>query len=457
MENNGNACLRVLKTLEAEGEIATKFSTMGTSSWVSIKNIVFEKSLSSLAFKRHDYSAMRSWKLPVLILLSMWNYFKACISYTSKPLFIGAGSGLLEQNGVVVDSYLPNDISLAEGVPQSRLIYFLSADHLAKFWSARSYLKEHDAVLYSFVISPLRFVLGRFLFIFIKNNPGIIAAAKVLSSELEKVAVKCSVNEVIMLHAKFAAGVILYRMIFAPLRISEAFVVSAYSNSESCAALKMKKVLVTEIQHGVIGSVHRGYNYACRHGDIPVPDYVSVYDEFWRTELLDAGFFKPEQIRIGGRVKYQLAEKETVSFSKPYIIFTGQGILKKEVCDFIREYGERGGNARLFYIPHPTESEVYLAGVNDAANQFDNIEILAKKNCSTEALIMNAVAHVSIYSSCHFDAVHYLGKTYIFDAFPDNVMHYYSSRVPDKFVLIGGATDLIDQIGHCDVNKSIHS
>lgn len=65
---------------------------------------------------------------------------------------------------------------------------------------------------------------------------------------------------------------------------------------------------------------------------------------------------------------------------------------------------------------------------------------------------MNSVAHVSIYSSCHFDSVHYLGKTYVFDALPENIMHYYAKRAPEKFVLIKSYADLIAQSGLNNAN-----
>lgn len=141
-----------------------------------------------------------------------------------------------------------------------------------------------------------------------------------------------------------------------------------------------------------------------------------------------------------------------ICFSRPYIVFTGQGILKDEVCDFLRDYGCYGINIQLLYIPHPTESEEYLADIKNATSQFDNIDIISSGNFSTEALIMNSVAHVSIYSSCHFDSVHYLGKTYVFDALPENIMHYYAKRAPEKFVLIKSYADLIAQSGLNNAN-----
>ena len=223
----------------------------------------------------------------------------------------------------------------------------------------------------------------------------------------------------------------------------ELYVVSAYSNSEQCAAARSRKALIHEIQHGVIGSVHRGYNYCTKCRLLPTPDKVIVYDEFWKSELKMAGYFLEEDILIYKRLKYLIAEKEKSLKLGPYYVFTGQGLLGDKVAAFL--FGVLSAIPEKFvvYVPHPTESQEYIDNLSQPLSSFRNFIVGRNVGVSTERLIQDSLGHISIYSSCHFDAVTLLGRTFVLDVIPGNVMDYYIEISSTTFIRVKNPEDFL--------------
>jgi hypothetical protein len=252
-------------------------------------------------------------------------------------------------------------------------------------------------------------------------------------------------SQIVKVHARFIAGYVAYAMLLALVRITDAYIVSAYSYSDIVAALKRKGCKITEVQHGLIGPMHRGYNYAVKSRRLPVPDRVQVYNDFWRSELIEAGFFEQDAIEVGRRLKYALAEAEVEDARPPYILFSGQGLLNEEV-KFIRDFASTDTEVHLLAIPHPIQSAEDVNILREAAGQDPRIHILAKKTSTTERLIMSSIAHVSIFSSCHFDALHYKGKTFVLDVIDQNIMHHYASLHPQMITLISSAREVLTKI-----------
>ncbi len=438
-----NTCQERFFELEQEGSVFQKFTFFGVSSWVSLKNIIFDRSLRHLDFAKVDRSALLSGAALRIITDSVFNYVRQVCFPKPRDLYLGAGSGIFSYQGQTMDAHLPAELALTPGIPAPGLIYFLSANHVGLMHEQREFLRRHQAFIYSFVVSPLKLLLGRFFMLFYGLNRRLSAAALELSDELASVAVTVSPRDILAMHARFCAGYVLFRVLLFPLKIRRAFVVSAYSTSEICAVLRKMGVQVIEVQHGLVGPTHRGYNYAVRSHLLPTPDKVSVYTNFWKDELLTAGYYAAEQISIDKRLKYVLAEAEKTVFSFPYIVLTGQGIMANEICEFIEEFCALAKCLHLVYVPHPNESGEHIAKIMLAAGAHARAHILEKGTATTERLIIDSVAHVSVYSSCHFDAIHYKNKTYILDLLPDNLMHYYMEKDPISFISIKNGAALL--------------
>jgi hypothetical protein len=442
-QQSENACETKLRELELAGGIIDKFSALGTSSWVSLKNLLVERSLDHLGFSQIDRGAFISMASLRIVLFSLWHYLRHCFSLKRRDLFIGAGSGVFEYHGRMVDGFVPSEVSQAPGVPADDLIYFLSANHLKVMCSQLPFLRGHRAVVYSVLVSPFKVVLGKIGGRILSRNSRLRCAAEELSAHMAAISVQVSPAEILQWHARFCAGVMLFRLVLLPLKVRRAFVVSAYSNSEICAVLRKMGITVTEVQHGIVGPIHRGYNYAVTNERLPTPDYVSVYSDFWKQELITAGYFRPEQIVIAKRLKYVLAEGEARAVEFPYVVFSGQGIMANEVAAFLRELVATAPEWHAIYVPHPAETLEFSAPIAAAASACDRIHVWGRSGATTERLIIDSLAHVSFYSSCHFDSVHYKGETFILDKVEESPMQFYAQRLPQSFITIENAAALV--------------
>lgn len=443
-----NKCLAVLRELESSHHIVDRLEIFGSSSWVLLKNFIFERSLDHLVSSKVARIPSLSWMMIRLIGIGLYNYLVQILHIKPRNLFVGAGSGVFLYKGELLDSYLPSELSSSLGTPTEDTIYMLSANHVDVMWEQRGYLQRHRAIVYSFLIAPLRLVLGRLLSCFLPLNRRLVMAAHEISSRVGDIGLIITPQEILRLHARFCVGYLLYRLLLLPFRINRAFVVSAYSNSELCAVLRRIGVEIIEVQHGLIGPTHRGYNYATQNSLLPAPNKVMVYDTFWQDELLAAGYFSRNQIIIGQRLKYLLAEQEVSPFDFPYVVLTGQGILKEQIAHFVADFARSKSHLHLVYIPHPTEDLEYIKSIKTSTEGHPRIHIIENRKTTTERLIMDSVAHLSIYSSCHFDAIHYKGRTFLLDILDNNLMYYYARLYPDTVVLVKDSFELINFLEH---------
>lgn len=417
-----------LSLIEKKYDVVELFSVFKTTSWVSVKNDAVYNSI----FKEKEIvnSSFRWEKLGHIfwLLLSFLNFFKVVLRRKNKVLYVGAASGIKEIDGRLIDIYLPD---INEGFD-----YFLTADLLAKMKQNKSYFKENNVVFISYLLFFLRKLLS-FLLVFCyfrgKFNSELISSFNLLgisSSLLEK------------FHKRFFLGYYSSLLLFFFKRYNVVYIVSCYSNSEIVAALKKYKVTVVELQHGVIGEFHRGYNYKLKSEKLPIPDFINVYSEFWKYELLKAGCFDEAQINIAQRnfYKYMTCKSTVNSF-----VFTGQGLKKEKIIEFFKESLNdlKKNNYKITYIPHPNEDDAYLKDFNFEFGSIEEIEILKNRREITELYIYRSVAHISIYSSCHFDAIEFHGKTYWLDIMDDNPLRKMFFEYPDNFLKINNIKDLI--------------
>lgn len=417
-----------LLILETEFDAISIFKYKQTSSWINIKNYLYSLTLNGVVSNNFSKRDIISKNGLILILMSIKNYLLNIVNKKERVLYIGAGSGLFYYKDEILDSYFPLDCS------DKDIIYMLSADHAKKLMHYYPFINTKKVIIYSYLIGPLKIFLTKIFKIFVKikiednfikflNNNKMITSKKELHN----------------IHANFLITTILYKIFFFPLNIKKAYIVSAYSNTEICSVLRDRGIEIIELQHGIIGNVHRGYNYVTNNLLLPTPNKVNVYNEFWKNELIYAGYFTEENINITGRLKYQLIDKNISIFDNNFIVFTGQGGFYNDIEKLFIDSANYLllNKIQLIYIPHPNEMiGESLNLLKKVANNFKNIIIIEHKIFTTEQYIYNSIAHVSVYSSCHFDSVHYKNKTYVFDVMDDNPMDYYSNQFKEIFINI---------------------
>lgn len=421
----GNRILNFLKKLENQSSISLcRFKN--TTSWIDIKNYLYSKSLDSVVRGADDNTkAFMNTKGLLLAFSSIYNYAKS-IFLRRDVMFVGAGSGFLECKGETIDEYLPKEID------PKRTVYLVSADYPQRLWKHLKYIKQNDIVIYSFLIAPFKVILAKFVKRFVKLDFSLV------DTEFDG---NVSQEELRYIHGRFIVSYYLYKIFLFPFRLKKAYMVSAYSNSPMIAVLKEKGVEIVEIQHGIIGSMHRGYNYAVTDPLLSTPDRIYVYNEFWRDELIAAGYYKHGQIKIKGRLKYDLIDKDVMIENNRFIVFTGQGGFYNEINSFFESSDRylKQKNVKLLYLPHPNESKKQLAQLRET----EMIKILSEKKYITEQYIYNSIAHISVYSSCHFDAIYYKNKTFVFDIMDDNPMIYYIKNYPEMFIAITNISEVL--------------
>jgi len=409
--------IQILEHLEKEYNVVETFKYHTSTAWINIKNLIYIKSINfNFPIKNKKSKKM---KILYFFMLSLKNLFLR----KEGVLFVGAGSGIIKFRDFDVDIYkFP--------VKEENIIYFSSITNLDKMWKLRNYYKENNIIVHSLLFSIFRNLIAKIIKNKIKLN-----VSEILDF-LNENNIKIKKEDIKYIYAKFIVGYQIYNLLFKFLKVKKAYVVSAYTNTEIIAALKKRNIKVIEIQHGIIGEMHRGYNYKVKSSLLPTPDKILVYDDFWKRELIDAGYFNEDQIEICG--KYQYSElKDIQIFDKPFIVFTGQGIKQNEIKKFFKNAEEylKKKDIYLIYLPHPAEENIFKI-------DSEYVKIIKNKEYLTEQYIKSALAHISIYSSCHFDAIYFHGKTYVFDVMEDNIMNYYKNKYPEKVIFIRNIEEL---------------
>ena len=418
-----------LKNLEKEN-IIELFKFKKFSSWIEIKNYLYANSLKGVInLTGENKKEFFNFNTVKLMILSLKNYVKS-LSKKSEILFVGAGSGILEYEDKIIDEYLPEELE------NKNIIYLASADYPNRLIKYKDYLSDNNVIIYSFWVAPLRKIISKIL----KPSLPVNEIENLLSKYMNEVDIKSIINH----HKKFITNYYIYKILLAPFKFKKAYVVSAYTNSALIAVLKEKGVEVIEIQHGFVGPMHRGYNYAIKSKLLPTPDKIYVYDEFWKKELVDAGYFDEKQIIINNRKKYLMIKDNLNIFDKKFIVFTGQGGFYDKISTFLEKSNDflLKNDIYFIYLPHPNEINKDLSFLE--INK--NIKVLKNKKYITEQYIYDSIAHISVYSSCHFDAIYYKNKTFVLDVLKDNPLNYYINKYPDKFISIKNIKEIFENI-----------
>lgn len=432
-----------LKSIEKSNEAMGAFAFANTSSWIVVKNLLLQQELSEVSDVYPHKRQLLSVAGIVFILRSLAYYILAILNRKSRNLFLGASSGLFEHNGEVLDSYLP----YGEIKPEN-IIYMLNSGDFQHLHKMSPYFRKYHIVMDNFLVGPFKVILSKLLLpIFLaRGNSALDRAFALLKKDFS-----ISKRQLYEAHYRFIAGVLCFKVFFLLLPIRRAYVVSAYTKSDMVSALLSLGIEVTEVQHGFVGRSHVGYNYACPQGILPTPQCVFVYNDFWKDELIRAGYYRADQIRVTGRLKYDLVAGREQSGEKNLIVFTGQGAYYPEIALFLKKAQPvlEAHGLSLIYKAHPREPEADLAALERELDSLTKVAIYRGKE-STEYLIKSALAHISVFSSCHFDAIHYLGKTFIFDVMEDNFMNPYCNEYPDRYVKIKRVDEVVEGANHHD-------
>ena len=420
-----NEVNRVLKLYEDKGEIDS-LSIDGFSGWIKIKNDIF-----LYATKESIPSSIDKGQF--LSLKGLLYYFKACFDLL-KILSRVRGRVLLHTALTSIskdkDIYTHNLIENKED-----FFYFVNVGSLSNIKKNNEFFNQNITFADNFFLWPIKYVGIKLCSSFL--NRAAKSEIDSLCSFFKMHGIDIPPKKIYASFVSYALGYKFYKAVFKILKPSRCYVVSAYSKSEVCAALSYLGVETIEIQHGLIGEQHRGYNYShklwSKNVRIPTPSKIQVSSLFWKDELLRAGYYKNDQVFVGAN--YKLASVDdgyTVGFD--YILFTGQGVEYECVRKFVEHSNDylKANNLVILYKAHPRERLDVAKSILGDCGHLSFYEGAA----TTETLLYHAKAHVSLYSSCHFDAVELLGKTFVLVNDMSVVMTGYITRYPAQFIEI---------------------
>jgi hypothetical protein len=189
------------------------------------------------------------------------------------------------------------------------------------------------------------------------------------------------------------------------------FLITAYGSHDVVAAAKEQGIEVIEFQHGLINRYHPGYSWsswaAAYKGQMPIPDRLFLYGEYWKQELMVNGFWDKELRVVGSPRIDQYRQSRSKQKDHCLIVFTTQNLDTHRLIAFVSQFLEASGNQSDFHLYiklHPGEQnkDVY----ETAFGHQDNVQILlGREPPSTFQLLSQANFHVSISSTCHYEAL----------------------------------------------------
>jgi len=205
----------------------------------------------------------------------------------------------------------------------------------------------------------------------------------------------------------------LYRWLFSRIQPEYLLLINAYGEHPSVAAAKEQGLKVVEFQHGSLNRHHIGYSwstYALYYKTkMPIPDQIFLYGDYWKQELMVNGFWQEEDLQSVGSLRVdQFRQKRINKNDASYtIVLTTQHLDTKRLIAFMADFlrlAKGKLNLQLYIKLHPgeldakpyqdvfeTEPRVHIVAGNEAPSTFD--------------LLSLAHAHLSMYSTCHYEAL----------------------------------------------------
>jgi hypothetical protein len=210
----------------------------------------------------------------------------------------------------------------------------------------------------------------------------------------------------------FAWGRKAYREMFRRL-CTQVVIVADPGEHAAVAAARELGLLTVEFQHGLLNAYHPGYEYSQVAAKdiraIPMADRLFLFGEYWRRTLAPMHFWEG-RLDVAGSLRldsYRQRRARGVVRDARTTLFTTQGIDTTLTIPFLRRAWDRVGsrkNFRLVIKLHPiwdADPAPYLS----AFAGDDRVSVISgAAEPNTLELLTTADLHLSISSTCHYEA-----------------------------------------------------
>lgn len=414
--------------IESNSKLLELFEHDSYNSWIHVKFSVYKKFSSSNSIKAQQNSKLSLYVVYVTII----SFVNLIRDRESQVAFFTSSRGVDVNSKEFSDKYIQEFIS--EDKPHKILVSFNSKQE------SKLYLKNKKSI----VFDNLLINFYKKLFLINKWNRRGPNHFKDIFDVFIEFGISVPEEWIVKVDRDYFKSISFYNRLFKRLKnLSSIYLVSAYSKSYVVDSAKSLGIITYEIQHGISGKSHLGYDYNCDIKLIPVPNFFMVYNQYWKNQILNCNFTK--EVRVFDSEKFRLDKFQHIEEFGDYILFTGQGMHHEAVYNFISESFSQLGlnNLKIIYLPHPTENTNNVDFI-ELDEKHEEFIYLKNSSYSTFNLIYSSIAHISISSNCHFDAIS-LNKerSFVLNIRDQNNPHsFYFSQNPDKFVVI----DNIDRI-----------
>lgn len=299
-----------------------------------------------------------------------------------------------------------------------------------------------------------------------KVSPDMVATASVIVGAIHKDLGlgRFTVEGVARQLADFVGSKRSHRLLLSWVRPQRLLIADGGDHALIAAARELG-IEVIEFQHGFTHRDFPGNSWSAEalphKAAMPIPDRLFLYGPHWQQELSASGFWGDE-LKSVGSIRVDKYRAITVPRRDDHytMVFTAQGIETDRVIQFFSEFVRQARGRiryRLFMKMHPTY-HTNMACYQEAFGNVDEVVVVpGAENPGTFDLLSRAHAHLSISSTCHFEALALGVPTIVLPLPGKEVVHVLANRrhafYPDsaqdmvRWIHEGGGLPLADSIG----------
>ena len=417
---------KVVETHILENNLSNEAEVWPLLKYQMTRHVTLSGEVEDMEFKSKSYVS-----LFFSLIVSFINLLRARFNKKDTAYF-GAFSRVSLSKEVIHDEFVSE-----EQQKNMSLLY-----HCSNFEGAQVLTCLKRGVIFENLIVKL-------LCLFIKRS-GRYAKEPILSDsfiELLNQEYKVSKKKIQVILVDYECKKMAYKILLKWLDVQKVEIVSAYTKPAIVSAANELGIMTLEYQHGLLAPYHPSYCYSGVKlwRSSLLPKRLKLYSNFWQMKMRKANFVDKEAIEVEGALPETSDEIKKQVFlnigSDKYFVFTGQGICYSEVATFISGLIDKYPDYIIVYRPHPREHKNHTRLSEKVANS--RFKVIDRDSWQdTLSLIGASKAHFSIFSSCHFEALELLGKTYVLDVVQNNVMK--QDEEDGNIIFITKASQIMD-------------
>lgn len=417
---------KVVETYILKNNLSNEAEVWPLLKYQMTRHVTLSGEVEDMEFKSKSYVS-----LFFSLILSLINLFRARLNKKNTAYF-GAFSRVSVHKGVVYDEF----------VSEEQQTGMIPLYHCSNFERVKTLTCLKHGVIFENLIVKL-------LCLFIKHLSS-DARVPVLSDgfiELLNQEYGVSKQKIQAILVDYECKKVAYKLLLKWLGVQNVEIISAYTKPAIVSAANDLGLSTLEYQHGLLAPYHPSYYYSGPElwRSSLLPTRLKLHSNFWQMKMRKANFVDKEAIEVEGALPKTCDEIKKQAFSlvgnNKYFIFTGQGICYSEVATFIQDLISKYPDYTVVYRPHPREHQNHTRLSEKVANS--RFKVIDRDSWQdTLSLVGASKAHFSIFSSCHFEALELLGKTYVLDVVENNVMK--QDEEDGNIIFITKASQIMD-------------